>query len=80
MFSPFLSEIILLLVLLSNFIVSGVKRSRKYPVFILNVIPFSILFTYILIEGLLLFSPHLYVKIYPKLLEYVIQNMIHQVN
>ena len=48
----FSSLVILLLVLPSNFIVSGVKSSREYPDFILNVIVFFILFMYIIIEGL----------------------------
>ena len=55
-FSPFLSLAILFSVLPSNFIVSGVKSSRWYPVLILNVILFSISFTYILIDGLSVFS------------------------
>ena len=46
-FSPFSYFIILLLDLPSNFVVSGVENWRYYPVLILNVILFSILFTYI---------------------------------
>ena len=48
---------ILLSVLPSNFIVSGIKSSRYYSEFILYVIVFSILFIYIFIEGLIVFSP-----------------------
>ena len=48
--------IILLLVLSNSFIVSGVKSSRLYHVFILNVILLSIILAYI-IERLLDFSP-----------------------
>ena len=44
-------------VLPSNFIVSGVKSSRLYPFLILNVILFSILFTYICTDGLSISSP-----------------------
>ena len=40
----------------NNFIVSGVKTLRLRPVLILNVILFSILLTYILIDGILIFS------------------------
>ena len=50
-FSPFLSSFILPLVLLSNFTISGVKCSREGLILILNVILFSILFTYIFTEG-----------------------------
>ena len=49
-FPIFTALVILLLVLPSNFIVSGVKNSGQYPVFILNVILFYILFTYFLRE------------------------------
>ena len=51
-FSRFSFLVILLLVLSSNFIVVGVESSRWYPVLDLNVFLFSILFTYIIIEGL----------------------------
>ena len=51
-FLLFSSLIILLLVLPSDFNSSSVKSSRQYSVFILNTILFSILFTYILLEGL----------------------------
>ena len=51
-FSQFLSLVILLLLLPSNIIVSGVESSRYYPVFNLNVIVFSIIFTYIIIQEL----------------------------
>ena len=54
-FLPFFFSFILLLLFPSIFIVSGVKGSIYYPVFISNVIIFSILFTYILIEGLPVF-------------------------
>ena len=64
-FSPFLSLVILFSVLPSNSIVSGVKSSRWYPVIILNVILFSILFTYILIDGLSIFSQR-FSKLYSK--------------
>ena len=64
-FSPFLSLDILLSVLSSNFIVPGVKSSRYYPFLISNVILFSILFTYILIDGLPTFSL-CFLRIYSK--------------
>ena len=48
----FLSLVTLFSVLPSNFIVSGVESSRKYPVLILDAILFLILFLYILIEVL----------------------------
>ena len=51
-FSLLLSFVILLSVIPSNFIISGIISSRKYPSLILNVIMFSVLFTYILNEGL----------------------------
>ena len=51
-FSLLLSFVILFSVIPSNFIVSGIKSSRKYPSLILNVILFSVLFTYILNKGL----------------------------
>ena len=51
-FSPFLSLVILFSVLLSNFIVSSVKSSRMYQFLILNVILFSVLFPYIVTDGL----------------------------
>ena len=41
----------------SNLIASGIKSSREYPKFILNVTLFSILHRYILIVGLLVFFP-----------------------
>ena len=50
-FSPFSFIVIFLLVLRSIFIVSGVMGFR-YSVFILNVIVFSILFTYVFIGRL----------------------------
>ena len=50
--SPFLLSVILFSMFASNFIVSGVKSSRYYPVLLLNVIPFPILFADIIIEGL----------------------------
>ena len=43
---------LLLLALPSNVIVSGIKGSRSYPVFILNVILLSISLTYTIVEGL----------------------------
>ena len=57
-FSPFLFLVILFSAFPSYFIVSGVN-SRLYPVLVLNVIPFSILFTYILTVRLLLGIIHL---------------------
>ena len=51
-FSPFSYLVILLLVLPSNYMVSGVENSRKYAAFILNIILFFILFTYVIIEEL----------------------------
>ena len=54
-FSPFFSLVILFSVLKSNFIVSGVKSSRLYLFLILNVNPFSMLFTYIFTDGLSIF-------------------------
>ena len=52
-FSTFLFLVILHLVLPNNLIVSGVKSSRSYPIFILNVILFENFFTYILLGGFL---------------------------
>ena len=57
--------VILLLVLPNIFIVSSVKSSRWYPIFILNVILISIFFTYILIEGFSVAASSFF-KIYPK--------------
>ena len=64
-FSAFSYLVILLLVFPSNFIASGVKSSGKYLVFILNVILFSILYTYIIIEWLSV-TVSCYFKIYLK--------------
>ena len=49
--SPFSSLCALLLVLPGNLILLGVESCRWYPVWILNVILFSILFTYIFVGG-----------------------------
>ena len=65
-FSPFLFLPILFTVLPFNFVVSGVTSSKEYPVLILNAILFPILFKYILIEGLSIFSLYFF-KIYLKL-------------
>ena len=46
--------VVLLLELPSNFIVSGVRSSRWYRVYMVNVTLFSILFIYIVFGGLLL--------------------------
>ena len=51
-FSPFSFLGILLLMLPSNVIISGVKRSRKYLVLFLNVTLPSTLFAYILIGAI----------------------------
>ena len=51
-FCQFLSLVILLLVLPSNFIDSGVKSLRYYPVYLLDVILSFILFMYVIIERL----------------------------
>ena len=75
-FLPFSSLVILLLVLSSNITLSGVKRSIYYPVLILNMILFPILFAYIFIEGLSIFSKNL-LNILKIILN--IQNMIRQV-
>ena len=64
-FLPFLSLVILFLVLPNNFIVSGVKSSRLYPFLILNITVFSILLTYICPDGLLISSPWFF-EIYSK--------------
>ena len=64
-FSPFLFVVFLFSVLPSNFIVTGAKSSIWYQVLILNVILFSILFTYIFTNGLSIFSPCFF-KIYSK--------------
>ena len=64
-FSPFLSLVILFSVLPKKFIVSGVESSKLDPVLILNVILFSILFTYVLTDRLLMFSPCFF-KLYSK--------------
>ena len=50
----FSSLVILLLVLSSNFRAPSVKCLRQYPVLVLNAILTDILFTYILIGGLLI--------------------------
>ena len=76
-FHCFLSFVILFSVLSSNIIVSGVKSSRLYPSSILNVILFSILFTYICSDGLSMFSAWFFFKCIQNNLEYLIQNMIH---
>ena len=79
-FSPFSSLVILLLVPSSNFINSELDSWKLYPFFILKVILFSILFTYILIGRLSVFSPcflNCYILRYS--LEYLIHNSIHQV-
>ena len=76
-FSPFLSFVILFSALPSSFIVSDVKSSRLYPSLILNVTLFSILFTYISTDGLLIFL-HDFLKYTQNSLEYLIQNTIHQ--
>ena len=65
-FSPFLSLVILLLVLPNNFIVSRVKICRQYPIFIFNVILHSILFTYIFIEGFLMKDFSMFFSVYSK--------------
>ena len=78
-FPPFSSIAILFLVLLSNFIVAGIKSLRRYPVFILNVILFSILFTYIFTGGSSVYSPCFFLRYIQNNLEYLIQNMIRQV-
>ena len=77
-FSAILFLVILILVLPRNFIVSGIKSSRYYPVFILDVILFSILFTHILIAGLLVVCP-CFLRYIQTNLEYLIQNMTHQI-
>ena len=64
-FSPFLFLVFLFSVIPSNFIVTGAKSSIWYQVLILNVILFSILFTYIFTDGLSIFSPCFF-KIYSK--------------
>ena len=51
-FCQFLSLVILLLVFPSNFIDSGVKGLRYYPVYLLDVILSFILFMYVIIERL----------------------------
>ena len=61
----FLPLAIFFSVLPSSFILSSFKGSRIYPVLILNVILFSILFTYILTDGLSLLCPCFF-KIYSK--------------
>ena len=53
-FSKFLSLDILLSVLPNSLIASGVKSSRWYPVLILYVILFSVLFTYIFLNDILM--------------------------
>ena len=61
----------LTLMLPSNFIVSGVKSSKQYPVLISKVIVFSILFISISIEGLIVF-PHSFLIYTQNNLEYLI--------
>ena len=78
-FSIFLSLVILFLLLARNFIFSGVKSLRWYPFFISNVILFSIWFQYILIERLSVFPPCFFLRYIQNNLEYLIQNMIHQI-
>ena len=77
-FSPILSLVILLLVLLCNFIVSGVTSWRWYPVFVLNIILFTILFMYILITGFWV-TVSCFLRNIKNNLQYLIQNMIYQV-
>ena len=50
-FSQLLSPVILFLVLASNLIVWDTKNSRQNLVLVLNIIVFSVVFTYILIGG-----------------------------
>ena len=78
-FSPFSSLVILLLVLQSNFIVSGIKSLILYPVLISNVNLFTVLFTYIFIKNYQFFLHVLFFKYTQNNLEYLIQNMICQV-
>ena len=72
-FLPFSSLVILLLVLLSNLIISVHKSSLNHLVLIPNVLLFPILFTYSLIEELWAYSP---CSAFSPSLFYVIQNMI----
>ena len=58
--------------------VFGVKSSIEYPFLISNVTLFSILFTYIRIDGLSVFPPFFFQNIQNNF-EYQIQNTIHQV-
>ena len=60
-----------------SFIGSSVKSSRLYPFLILNVILFSILFVYILMDYQ--YSVHAFLKCIQNNIEYLRQNMIHQV-
>ena len=68
--------VILFPMLPSNLIVSGVKSPKTFSVLILNVYLFSILFTYILIERLSIFSLF-FVKYIQNSLAYLIWNKIH---
>ena len=77
-FSLFLSLIILFSVLPSNFIVPGVKSSRLYRFFILNVILFSILLTYIYNDDYQ-YPLHVFPKCIQSNLEYLTQNKNHLV-
>ena len=72
-FLPFSSLVILLLVLLSNLIISVHKSSLNHLVLIPNVLLFPILFTYSLIEELWAYSP---CSAFSPGLFYLIQNMI----
>ena len=54
------------------------KYLRWYPVFILNVVLFVILFTHILIKGLSVFSP-CFLRYIQNNVEYQIHNMINKV-
>ena len=77
LFSPFLFLFIFFSMLPSNFTVSGVENFRLYSVLILNVTLLSILFTYILIEGLSIFAS-CFLGYIQNNLEHRMQNMIPQ--
>ena len=62
----------------NNFISSAVKSSRLYPFLILNVILFSVLFTYICTDGFQHFL-HAFLKFTQNNLEYLTQNTNHLV-
>ena len=62
-----------------NFKISGVRSLTLYFLLVLNINLFSILFTHVLIDALLVFSRS-FVRYIQSNLEYLIQSMIYQID